>query len=99
MTVLEVKRGRKERKSYCQSSAPDITTSEHAVSLKISFLSDKKKQASGAVCTVQCTTGPVTTTTTTTTEEPDTTTTTAETTTTTNTTTTEEPDTTTTTAE
>jgi len=90
MTVLEVKRGRKERKSYCQSLGPDITTSEYAVSLKISFLSDKKKQASGAVCTVQCTTGPATTTTTTTTEEPDTTTTTAETSTTADTTTTAE---------
>jgi len=67
--------GRGRTKSFCQTSAPDVTTSSRI--LKVSFFSDRKKQAPGAVCTVQCTTGPITTTTTTT-VEPDTTTTTTE---------------------
>jgi len=65
--------GKGRIKRFCQTSGPDVTTS--STFLKVSFLSNRKKQASGAVCTVQCTTG-TTTTTTTTTTEPDTTTTT-----------------------
>ena len=61
--------------SYCQASAPKVTTSSN---LKVSFFSDRKRQASGALCTAQCTTGPTNITTvepdTTTTTEPDTTT-------------------------
>jgi len=63
-----VQEGRK-KKSYCKTSAPDITTS--ANNLKVSFFSDNNRQASGAVCTAQCTTGHTTTTT----VEPDTSTT------------------------
>merc|ERR1719347_748947 len=42
----------KAKKSYCQTTGPVITTS--AATLKVSFLSDKRRHASGAVCTVQC---------------------------------------------
>jgi len=65
--------GRGRQKRFCQTSGPDVTTSDSIY--KVSFFSDKKRQASGAVCTMQCTTGPTTTTTT---VEPDTTTTTTE---------------------
>ena len=58
--------------SYCQSIGPDVTTSENI--LKVSFVSDRKRQASGAECTVSCYDGPTTaepaTTTTTTGEQP-----------------------------
>jgi len=67
--------GKGRQKRFCQTSGPDVTTSDSIY--KVSFFSDKKRQASGAVCTMQCTTGP-TTTTTTTTVEPDTTTTTTD---------------------
>jgi len=90
--------GKGRQKRFCQTSGPDVTTSDSIY--KVSFFSDKKRQASGAVCTMQCTTGP-TTTTTTTTVEPDTTTTTTDqdTTTTTEPTTTTGPTTTTTTSQ
>merc|ERR1712179_864627 len=67
--------GKGRQKRFCQTSGPDVTTSDSIY--KVSFFSDKKRQASGAVCTMQCTTGP-TTTTTTTVVEPDTTTTTTD---------------------
>jgi len=51
----------KARKSYCQSTGPVITSS--AATLKVSFLSDKKRHSSGAVCTVQCYDGTTTATT------------------------------------
>jgi len=51
----------KAKKSYCQTTGPDITTS--AATLKVLFISDKKRQSSGAVCTVQCFDGTTTATT------------------------------------
>merc|ERR1739838_325043 len=67
-----VQEGKETKKSYCQSVGPDVTTSENI--LKVSFVSDRKRQASGAECTVSCYDGPTTaepaTTTTTTGEQP-----------------------------
>merc|ERR1711892_897846 len=66
-----VQEGKETKKSYCQSVGPDVTTS--ASILKVSFVSDRKRQASGAECTVSCYDGPTTAepaTTTTTGEEP-----------------------------
>ena len=37
---------------YCKRAGPDITTRQNY--LRVSFLTDKKKQGTGAVCTVEC---------------------------------------------
>jgi len=58
-------------KSFCQTEGPDITTSGNLV---VSFLSNKNKQSSGAVCSVECDDTITTTTDTTTDTTPDTTT-------------------------
>merc|ERR1712037_1039569 len=40
------------KSSYCQMAGPDITTTESK--LKVSFMSDRRNQDTGAVCTVSC---------------------------------------------
>jgi len=41
-----------KKKSYCRRNGPDVTTT--GKTLKVSFLSDRRKQSSGAVCTLEC---------------------------------------------
>jgi len=39
-------------KSYCKTNSPDVSTTSN--SLKVSFISNKKKHSTGAKCTVEC---------------------------------------------
>lgn len=59
-------------KKFCKTSGPDVTTT--GGTMKVVFISNKKKNGAGAVCTAQCTDAETTTTTTTTTPSTSTTT-------------------------
>merc|ERR1719320_2401490 len=44
--------GSKKAKSYCKKNSPDVSTTSNF--LKVSFISNKKKHSTGALCMVEC---------------------------------------------